>query len=337
MSDKDEKKAKGGKARAAALSKEERSAIAKRAAVARWGEKPAIATHKGNFMDEFGIDVDCYVLDDENKTAVISQRGMAAALGLDTQSGRSLPRFLETKTISEYIGAELREKLDNPIVFQSFNVVQEAGKGVKTHGYDVVTLIDVCKVIAEAERDSKLHASRENLARQAQIILNASAKLGIQTLAYALSGYDATRQEIIESFKVYVREEARDYEKEFPEQLYEEWYRIYKLPKPGRNRPWKFMHLTKRHVYFPLAKSKGKLQELVISQREEANEVKKKRLHQFLSDVGVKALRQHLGQLLGIAQLSDNKEQYEANVLKVFGETESFAGKSDVKTMDMFE
>jgi len=321
MSKKDKTKIKGGNARAASLSKEQRSAIAKKAAIARWGEKPPIATHKGNFMDEFGIDVDCYVLDDKAKTAVISQRGMAEAIGLSTQSGRSLPRFLETKTIGQYIGAELRAKIDNPVVFQSFNVVQESGKGVKAHGYDVTVLIDVCKAIVEAERDGKLHSSRKNSAVQSRIILNASAKLGIQSLAYALSGYDATRQEIIESFKLYVRQEAREYEKEFPEQLYQEWYRIYQIPKPGRNRPWKFMHLTNEHVYYPLAKSNGKLQELAVGQREDAKQARKKRLHQFLSDVGVKALRQHLGQLLGIAQLSDSREEYENNVLKVFGET----------------
>ena len=55
-----------------ALTPEQRRAIAKRGAAARWGEKPAQATHRGNFKDEFGIDVECYVLDDEHKTAVIS-------------------------------------------------------------------------------------------------------------------------------------------------------------------------------------------------------------------------------------------------------------------------
>ena len=72
-------KAKGGLARAAALSGDDRREIAKKAAVARWGLK---ATHKGNFKDDFGIDVDCYVLNDEQKTAVISQRGMGEAIGL---------------------------------------------------------------------------------------------------------------------------------------------------------------------------------------------------------------------------------------------------------------
>jgi hypothetical protein len=44
------------------------------------------------------------------------------------------------------------------------------------------------------------------------------------------------------------------------------------------------------------------------------------RLHQFLSVVGVKALRTHLGQLLGIAQISEDREEYEKHVKKIFGD-----------------
>lgn len=45
-----------------------------------------------------------------------------------------------------------------------------------------------------------------------------------------------------------------------------------------------------------------------------------KKLHQFLSEVGVKALRTQLGQTLGIAQVSDTAEQYEANIKRVFSD-----------------
>jgi hypothetical protein len=115
-----------------------------------------------------------------------------------------------------------------------------------------------------------------------------------------------------------VREEAREYEREFPEQLYAEWYRLYKLPKPEKNRPWKFKHLTLDHVYRPLAKSNGRVLQLTQAARAAGME-RWKKLHQFLSEVGVKALRTQLGQTLGIAQVSDTAEQYEANIKRVFG------------------
>jgi len=142
---------------------------------------------------------------------------------------------------------------------------------------------------------------------------------GIKGLVYALAGYDATKEEVIAAFKFYVREEARDYEREFSDQLYEEWYRLYQIPRPERNKPWKFMHLTLGQVYRPLAKSNGKILELTKAQRESKN-ARWKRLHQFLSDIGVKALRTHLGQLLGIAKISGSREEYERFFKKLFGE-----------------
>ncbi|NOX84301.1 MAG: hypothetical protein GXP06_15205 [Alphaproteobacteria bacterium] len=308
-------RARGGAARAAALSPDKRTAIAKKAAVARWGAK---ATHKGNFQQDFGLDVECYVLDDESKTAVISQRGMGAAIGLGKSGGSRLPSFLAGERIAPYVGRELQAKLENPLRFQSPSVGANQPLSI-VFGYDVTILIDVCKTIVAAENDGSLLTRQNHIAEQAHIILNASAKSGIKQLVYALSGYDATREEVVEAFKFYVREEAREYEKEFPDQLYEQWYRIYELPKPERNKPWKFKHLTVDQVYKPLARSSGKILELTKSQRTSSDE-RHKRLHQFLSDIGVKALRQHLGQLLGIAQISKNKSEYENHIRTVFGD-----------------
>lgn len=156
--------------------------------------KRLMATHKGFFTQEFGKDVDCYVLDDEAKTAVISQRGMGIAIGLHDSGGSQFPRFIQGKRLSNYIGLELRKKLDNPIVFQSF----KAGPGTNTsnlYGYDVTILIDLCESILEMEAEDEVHKYQKHIAKQAHVIVNASSKLGIQQLVYALSGYQEKRQE----------------------------------------------------------------------------------------------------------------------------------------------
>ncbi|HEY0377214.1 MAG TPA: P63C domain-containing protein [Pyrinomonadaceae bacterium] len=316
-------KAKGAKVLAEMMTPEERTERAKKAAQARWGERVPKATHKGNFKEEFGFDVECYVLDDENKTAVIHQRGMGAALGFSSQSGGRLPRFIGGKNISPYIGPELRRKLENPIVFQGLDTVSGDPSSIKLHGFDVTLLIDVCKAIVAADAEGKLTPSQKGIAAQAHIILNASAKAGIKGLVYALSGYDATREEVIAAFKLYVREEAREYEKEFPPQLYAQWYRLYELPKPERSHPWKFKTLTVNQVYVPLARSKGKIHELIVALKAASGD-RRKKLHQFLSEVGVKVLRTHLGQLLGIAQISRDKSEYERHVNFVFGDQQEF-------------
>src|SRR6185312_9500765 len=94
----------GGAKRAEILPPERRAEIAQRAAEARWG-KLSKATHKGNFEKEFGIDVECYVLDDANKTAVISQTGMAKALGLPSRAS-AFSKFLSTRAMADTVDTE---------------------------------------------------------------------------------------------------------------------------------------------------------------------------------------------------------------------------------------
>jgi hypothetical protein len=153
---------------------------------------------------------------------------------------------------------------------------------------------------------------------QADVIIGASAKLGIRDLVYALAGYSPTTDEVIAAFKLFVQEEARKYESEFPSELYAEWHRLYDLAVPDRGRPWYFKFLTVNHVWWPLASSSGHVLSLTRAQKAARNE-RSKKLHQFLSEVGVKALRRHLGQLLGIAQVSRDKVEYERHVKRIFG------------------
>lgn len=316
-------KAIGGKARAAKLSPEERRDIAKNAAIARWGIKPPQATHKGNFKEEFGFDVECYVLDDPQKTAVIHQRGMGAALGFSAQGGGRLTRFINGKTIAPYLGLELKDKLSHPIVFKGLTTVSGEPPNKVLHGYDVTILIDVCKAIGAAEAGKKLLTSQKGLARQAHIILNASAKAGIKGLAYALAGYDQTREEVIAAFKLYILEEAKKYEKEFPTELYVEWQRIYSIKPPQRGKNWKEMHLTVDHVYYPLAKSDGRLLRLLRNAKKSGGD-RNKKLFQFLNEVGARALRMQLGRVLEMAESSPDKRAYEEKIIQRFGGQLSF-------------
>lgn len=278
-----------------------------------------LATHRGNFKKDFGIDVDCYVLNDERHTAVISKRGMARSLGMSDR-GNSITNLVQSKSLSEIITSAdgLREKLSNPLIFKD-SLSADGKLNPIVHGYDVTILIDLCQAIKKANEEGKLAPNQKHIARQAGIIVAASAKAGIKGLVYALSGYDVTREEIISSFKRFVAQEARGYEKEFPDELYKEWYRLYQEKRPKKNKPWGFMHLTNSQVYKPLARSNGRLLKLLkVHKREYGN--KNNRLHQFLAEIGVKALRQHLGQLLAIAKLAKSRVEYECNFEKLFSD-----------------
>lgn len=57
------------------------------------------------------------VRDDDGKTAVVSQRGAGAALGLSAR-GQSFIRFVSGKTIAPFHGVEARAKTENPLKYQ---------------------------------------------------------------------------------------------------------------------------------------------------------------------------------------------------------------------------
>jgi hypothetical protein len=320
MTDLFDRQSKGGKARREALTKAERKEIARKGAIARWGAK---ATHQGNFRERLGIDVECYVLDDAAKTAVVSQTGMARALGLSSR-GNALPRFLANQVMSEAVSAEIREKIENPIKFQWGS--GGAGVPVTTiHGFNSALMIDLCNAIIGAEE--KLGPRYENIVRQAHIIVGASAKSGIQGLVYALAGYNPTTEEVIAAFKLYVLEEAKKYEPEFPSELYMQWHRLYDLAVPERGKPWYFKYLTVNHIYFPVAKSNGKILILLRALKARGGD-RSKKLFQFLNDIGARALRMQLGRVLEMAESSPDRAAYERKILERFGgqqELEFFA------------
>lgn len=319
MENSDSIQSQGGKARAEKLSADQKKEIAIKAATARWGARPIQALRKGSFKEEFGTDVDCYVLDDAQKTAVVSSRGMARALGLSALSGgAAFSSFLSSQTMSGFVDDELRQKLSQPINFQ-WRADGSEQAPISGNGYDATVLIDVCLAVIESEKEGKLQKRHAKIASQAHVILNASAKSGIRGLVYALAGYNPTAEEVIAAFKKYVSEEARKYEKEFPPELYDEWYRLYQIPViDGPGRPWYFKKLTVNHVYTPLAKSNGRILELVRASKSKGGD-RRAKLFQFLNEVGTRALRFHLGRLVEMAQGSQTKAEYEAKIVKRFG------------------
>ncbi|WP_028007768.1 P63C domain-containing protein [Solimonas flava] len=310
-------RAKGGLAVAAKMTQEQKLERAKKGALARWGAKPVRALSKGNFKDDFGVDVDCYVVDDTQRTAVISQTGMATALGLSPR-GNAFPRLINSQAMADSVSAELREMLDKTLIIQWGSGGAEAPP-ITVKGHDAALLIEVCNAIADADRKGKLSARYKKVVQQAAIINGASAKAGIKGLVYALAGYRPEVEEVIQAFKVFVQEEAKKYEQEFPNELYAAWQRLYKIPLPVRGKPWQFMHLTRKHIYFPLAKSNGKLLELLRALR--AKDADQKRyLFQFLNDIGARGLRMQIGRVLEMAESSgDDAHAYEEKIIKRFG------------------
>jgi hypothetical protein len=255
---------------------------------------------------------------------VISQRGMGQAIGLSRRGSR-LTVFANSQTMDGYIGRDLREKLENPLIFQPVGAAATGiGVSARANGYDATILIDLCQAIIAAKADGKLtHSRYDKMIEQAQIIIGASAKNGIRQLVYALAGYNPTADEVIAAFKLYVQEEAKKYEPEFPNELYMQWHRLYGIPKPDRGKPWHFKYLTVNHIYYPLAQSSGKILSLLKAHKAQGGD-RAKKLFQFLNEIGARALRMHLGRVLEMAESSPDKMTYESKLAERFGAEQQF-------------
>lgn len=239
------------------------------------------------------------------------------AMGLSSR-GNAFPRFLNSKVMSDILGAELRGKIENPIKFQWGTGGAET-RPTTVFGYDAGLLIDLCRAIAAAHAERRLGARYDNVAKHANIVIGASAKSGIKGLVYSLAGYNPTAEEVISAFKLYIAEEAKKYEPEFPNELYMEWHRLYAIPVPVRGKPWHFKHLTVRHIYHPLAQSSGRIFSLLKALKAKDGD-RQKKLFQFLNEIGARALRMHLGRVLEMAESSPDRDAYERRIRERFGD-----------------
>lgn len=310
---------KAGLARSARLSPERRREISQMAANARWTLK---ILKKGSLKRALGVDVDCYVLDNDDKTAVISQSGMAEAFGFN--KGTNLIRFFDSDRMAPYVNAELRKKFEKPLIFQGASPTPDSPSPI-IHGYDITYIIDYCLAVIKASDDHILLDRQEKVVQQAKALIIASAKVGIKNVVYALCGYDPVREATIADFRRYVREDAGEWAPLFPNELYEQWARIYQLPiykcsNGFELRPWKFKYLTEDHIYWPIANTKGAVQEYITERRKQTQGFGK-RLFQYLNEHGKTTTHKHIWHLIGIMEMIPDGEykEYEKQVKKRFG------------------
>lgn len=330
----------GGAARAKSLSREERSEIAKRAAQARWAKisDPAIlpiASHRGP-LTIGDIVVDAYRLNDGRR--VISKKGMADVLALKSTGGNAFLRSMTRPGVRSEIDQKLWETIEKPIYFNIVDHDSETGAGSTADGYQADTLIEVCKAVVAAFHAKKLHGKQYFLYARAEIIMRAAAKLGITALVDDAVKYrpDPNIGEYQRLFQKFILDECRQWEQEFPDKYVDMMYRLYGLKRidPDSTRTPKFFgKFTRKFIYFPLAHSSG----AILDELDKKNPVvyasggRKYKMFQFLEEkVGLSALRQHLWQVIGIGQVSSNKQQFEKNFYKAFPEAIPFGHQYDL-------
>ena len=314
----DTPQSKGGRARADNLTREERREIARLGAQARWGglredddiELPK-ATHQGK-MIVGSLTLDCYVLEDGRR--VFHKRGMARALNMKSGGGNVFLRAMRRKGLGSELDQKLIEKIENPINFKP--LTRDLG-----HGYEANVLVEVCKTVVRADEAGKLTKAQQGLAIQARILLHAFAKVGVTALIDEATGFQEVRSPDALRFLVqqYIEEEKREWEKQFPDEFYDELNRLYgsrRLTTTSKgtviqNRPQHFAKFTRTYVYHPL-ESGAVLEELDrINPKINSGGTRRARFHQHLTrGYGIEKLRRQFQEVLTLIKVSDSVAQF---------------------------
>lgn len=317
--EKNEAKARGGAARAAALTPGERTEIAKKAASARW--RGASATHYGDL--KIGeLLIPCAVLPDG--TRVISQRGVGRALGRsyggmnwkfqELDGGGNLPFYLGVRGLIPFISKDLLALINTPIEYRT-----GVGGGV-AHGIPATALPMICDVWLRAREAAAIKsASQLAIAQKAEILVRGLAQVGIVALVDEATGYQEVRDKLAlqEILDKYLRKELAAWAKRFPDEFYKEIFRLRGWKWNRLRRPGVVAAYTKDIVYARLAP--GILDELEKKnpKNDKGNRVGKH--HQWLSDeVGHPALERHIQSVLLLMRISDSWDAFRLVLEKGF-------------------
>lgn len=298
-------KAKGGYARAEALTPDQRSAIAKKAAEARWKTPVPKAEYTGSIA--FGdYKVPCAVAEIDGKVIrFVVQREVSGLLTGNKKGG--LDRYLRPKNLEPFIP----EKFKNKTLDQAAYIVEMNGR--KAQVYEGNDIVDFCDMYLRARKAKALLPSQIHLADQAEFIVTVLAKIGITALIDEATGYQQVRA--IDALQAYleqlIRAELAAWAKRFPDEFYQQMFRLKNWPWSGKSsrRPMLAARLTADVVYSRLGP--GILDKLREKNPPNEKGQRKHRHHQWLTDdVGHPMLAQHLYAVIGLMRMSQTWDQF---------------------------
>jgi hypothetical protein len=312
---------KGGLARAAKLTPEERSTIAKEAAQKRWDEvKQNEGAPEGHHvlesfrsvLDIAGMKLPCAIVEGpDGIKRVLSENGITNAI-LGSRSGASkrlkkaaseggapVPLFIAPRQLKPYIDNDLLDGPLTPIDYWDGDRI--------VRGYDASLLVEICNVWLRAREAKALQTQQLAKAQKAEILTRALAKTGIVALVDEATGYEKVRpQNALQEYLAHIiRKELAAWVKKFPDEFYENIYKLkgWKWPGMGKNRYSVVGHYTNNLVFDRIAP--GLLKELQSKTPKNDKGRRPNKFHQWLTeDVGDPMLAQHLHSIVMLQRLS---------------------------------
>lgn len=299
-------RAKGGIARAKALTPVARADSARKAAQARWGNPRT--EFEGDLELPGIVPLSVANLDDGRR--VLTSKAFLDALGRpwkDTYQRTERPNFLDAKNLDPYVDEEVRKYLV-PIDYIS-------ERGQRVTGYSAELLPLVCRVYLNAYEAGAITNKRQReVAELAKVIYHGLATVGIFQLIDDATGYAKVRarNELQKILAAYISPELLPWAQKFPDAFYEQLHRVRGWPyRAGNNaRNGYIGKLTRLLIYDPLPK--GVIQALekknpYVSERKG----RKHHHHRLLTrDVGEPHLDKQITVVTALLRISDNWNEF---------------------------
>lgn len=252
------------------------------------------------------IELPCFVLEDGSR--VLSNRGIVNALGMSWHGGSNLKAKLSKSRLEPYVSSELLVGVKKAIRF-----THTEGGGVG-EGYEARVLTRFCSTILAARRNNALHYTQAPMADRCEVILGATAEVGIVALVDEATGYQAERPQDALA-RVFLRAYAKRWEKTFPDAFFHHLCRLLRVKYRGPGFPLPLIvgRQIKNIVYSRLAMG-------VIEQLEDLNPVdengyRKHKHHQFMTqNEGTRALDVHISVCMALMANSATWPQFIAKL-----------------------
>jgi hypothetical protein len=314
---------RGGAARSAKLSPEERSRIAREAALSRWDPDMPRAVSGGadKPIRIADIEVPCYVLDDGSR--VITMNGMLGTLhmalgGAMVKGMNRLELFVSRDRLKPYISNELHERIRNPIRFR-------IDKNT-AYGFTSDTLIDIAEAVIQADNAGTLQKQQAAIAHQCRVITSNLTRIGLIALIDEATGHQTKRDsdELQKILGAYLLPEHRPWMKTIPAEFTNEIYRVYGWPRTANNRGPRYAgKLIRQLIYERLPKPV--LPALDDLNPTNAKYQRKHRHHQFLTDQqGLDHFRTLTITVMTLLRVSKNKGEFKALLRSYFDNQPEF-------------
>lgn len=252
------------------------------------------------------VELPVYVLDDGRR--VVSRTGAVTVL-IGPQGGGKFESYLATRGLQPYLPADLRARM---IEFRMPNVVNK-----NVFGISAEIFLDICNAYVVARDAGKLTAFQEQAAMRAGMFLAACAKVGLIALIDEATGYQYERAETALQFKLklYLQEEMRKWERTFPDELWVEFQRLTRWPRPLHERPKYWGKLVIELIYEYLDPDVADWLRMHAPRPQHGQNY-----HQWLSDqYGLKMLIQHIWMVIGMARACHSMHELRTKMAEHYG------------------